>query len=116
MKTIDEIYNELQNEKSIKELSNEWKEIGASKRKYTKISVIICAILDVFVIVFFKKIMISNLIMPLPIMLLGIVILNAVIFIIGTIISQTTPKQLNFSQNYKNIVLKKIINNFYSNL
>lgn len=116
MKTMDEIYEELQNEKGINELNKEWKEIVASKRKYTKISVIICAILDAFVIIFFKKIMISNLIMPLPIMLLGIVISNAVFFIIGTIISQTTPKQLNFNQNYKNIVLKKIINNFYSNL
>ncbi len=116
MKTIDEIYEELQNEKEVKELNEEWKELTASNKKQIKISAIICVILDIFIIIFLRKIIMPNLIMPLQATLLIVVISNAMIFIIGTVMTQTAPKQLNFNQKYKNIVLKKIINNFYNNL
>ena len=116
MKTMDEIYEELQNEKEINELNEEWKELTASNKKQIKISGIICVILDIFIIIFIRKIIMPNLMLPLSATLLIVVISNAMIFIIGTVKTQTEPKQLNFNKKYKNIVLRKIISNFYNNL
>lgn len=119
MKTIDEIYNELQNEKSIKELSNEWKEITFNKKRQNKILTIICVPLDIFIICVIKNSMMPNLVIKLPtllLLLLIIIITNAMIFMMGTVTLQASSKQLDFNKKYKNIVFKKIINNFYNNL
>lgn len=111
MKTIEEIYNKLQNEKEVKELNEEWKELTKNRKKQLEITTIVSVILDIFIIIFLGKTMISN----LMILLLVIAILDIMIFVIVTIISQITPKQLNFNKKYKDIVVKRIINNFYNN-
>ena len=52
MKTIEEIYNKLQNEKEVKELNEEWKELTKNRKKQLKITTIVSVILDIFIIIF----------------------------------------------------------------
>ena len=50
MKNFDEFYAELQNINN-GELNNAWKEAKKSSEKAKKISLVICVIIDVFVII-----------------------------------------------------------------
>ena len=53
MKTIDEIYNELQNDN---ELRNSWKEAKDQNQKVKKITIIVFLVIDLLILLFFKSI------------------------------------------------------------
>ena len=50
MKTLDEIYKELESE-DIKELDTAWKEAKKESEKSKKITLMICSIIDIFAII-----------------------------------------------------------------
>lgn len=126
MKTMDEIYNELQNEKHNKELNKEFKKLdnelrklNEKKKKQNIMLVTICIIVDIFIIIFLKKFLLVNYVIPLPALLLAIVWGDGIILGMGTgmpLINSSRYEQLEFERKYKNIVLKRFINNFYDNL
>lgn len=114
MKTFDEIYEELQNGNN-NELNNLWQEAKNEQNKANKISLIICLIIDIcaMIIIFNKGINLSSILFILPI-LAPILIVNLFVVIIANIaFSKNTSK---FSAKYKQIVIKKLINNFYNNV
>ena len=114
MKTFDEIYKELQSENS-NELNNAWKEAKKEDEKVKKLAGTICLIIDILVgIMFFKNIMkLGSLFALLPVIII-VFIINMFVFIIVNGLFSKNKSQYNLK--YKNIVINKIISNFYNNL
>ena len=108
MKNFDEFYAELQNINN-GELNNAWKEAKKSSEKAKKISLVICVIIDVFVIIMLLKrgISIALLIPALIINLFVVAIVNMIF---------TGKNKYKYNQIYKQVVVKKIMNNFYNSL
>lgn len=108
MKNFDEFYAELQNNNN-DELNNAWKEAKKSSEKAKKISLVICVIIDVFVIIILLKrdISIALLIPALIINLFVVAIVNMIF---------TGKNKYKYNQIYKQVVVKKIMNNFYNSL
>ena len=116
MKTFDEIYKELQNGNN-SELNNAWKEAKKESEKNKKIAGTICLIIDIlFIIMFLKNAINSGSLFFMLYMIIFSIIINVIIFGVVTAISGVSKKQRQFNTKYKNIVIKKIISNFYSNL
>ena len=114
MKTFDEIYDELQNSDN-QELNNAWKEAEKESKRTRNISLIICTIIDIIAIMVLGNSGIVN-IMPfsiLPIALMVFVIDMLVVVIVNILFSKNKNK---YNLKYKEIVIKKIMNNFYDNL
>lgn len=114
MKTFDEIYKELQSENS-DELNNAWKEAKKEDEKVKKLAGTICLIIDILVgIMFFKNIMkLGSLFALLPVIIIVFTI-NIFVFIIINGLFSKNKRQYHLK--YKNIVINKIISNFYNNL
>lgn len=111
MKTFDEIYNELQNANN-NELTELWKQAKRENEKSKKISLIICLIIDILVAMLFLKNGIKGIFLPPMIMIFWVT--NIFVFIIVSVIFSKSKSEYNFK--YKQIVINKIINNFYNNL
>jgi len=114
MKTFDEIYEELQSGDN-NELNNLWKEAKKEKDKANKISGTICLIIDIFAIIIFLCSGITKIsifaIMP---QLVTILIINLfVVIIVNILFSKNTN---NYNIKFKQIVINKLMNNFYDNL
>ena len=120
MKTFDEIYEELQNGKN-NELNIAWEEAKKESKKTTKIAGIICLIIDLFFLVLIIKNMTSNN------MLGGIfrnsssiffvmyaLVLNIIVFVFTKVIFSKSNRK--YTTMYKNIVINKLMSNFYNNL
>lgn len=116
MKTFDEIYNELENDNN-SELNNAWKEIKKESEEAKKIAGIICLVIDILFIVIFlnNAINFSSLFLVSYIIMFALII-NVIIFVVVTAMTGVSKKQRQFNTEYKNIIIKKIIGNFYSNL
>ena len=114
MKTFDEIYEELQKSNN-QELNNAWKEAQTESKRTRNISLIVCTIIDIIAIMVLGNSGIVN-IMPfsiLPIALMVFVIDMIVVVIVNILFSKNKNK---YNLKYKEIVVKKIMNNFYDNL
>lgn len=109
MKTLDEIYNELQNGDN-NELNNLWKEAKAESDKAKKITLTICAVIDVFLLVIGLKNGLPGLIFLLNFAL----VINLMVFIVVNM-SFNKSKSI-YNTKYKKIVINKLMNNFYDNL
>ena len=120
MKTFDEIYEELQSTNN-KELNEAWKEAKKESEKANKIAGIICLIIDIFFVIAIIKNMNSNDIFGGAfksqrslILVIYALVLNVIIFgFTKVIFSKNTRK---YAQMYKNIVINKLMSNFYNNL
>lgn len=114
MKTFDEIYEELQSGDN-NELNIAWQEAQKEKKKANKIIGTICLPIDILAIIIFFNIGIkgSSLFFIMPI-LMPILIINIFVFVIVNIIFG--KKTNEYSKKYKQIVIKKLMNNFYNNL
>ena len=116
MKTYEEIYNELQNADN-KELNNSWEEAKKENEKAKKIAGTICLIIDVlFIIMFLKNAINSGVSFFILYIIIFALIIHVIIFGIVIAITGVSKKQRQFNMEYKNMVIKKLINNFYSNL
>lgn len=115
MKTFDEIYEELQNADN-KELNEAWNKLKKNKNKANKASAIICLIINALILMVFynAKIEIKSLFIFMPIIMF-IIIINLFAVIIVNLIFTGKDKN-KYSNIYKKVVIKKLINNFYDNL
>ena len=113
MKTFDEIYKELQDENN-NELNHAWKEAKKEKERAKKITGIICLIIDILVgIMFFENIIKFNFLF-LILLIIIVIMSNMFVFIIINGLFSKNRSQYNLK--YKNIVISKMIGNFYNNL
>ena len=114
MKTFDEIYEELQNRDN-SELNIAWKKAKKSSDKSRKVAITICLMMDIIFITLFSKNVTGSLFFYLYIVVF-ILMMNVVIFGILTATSKMSKDQREYNGKYKNIVISKIISNFYNNL
>lgn len=119
MKNLDEVYEELKIS-SNKDLDILWGKVKNERKKSNKIVLITCLIIDMVFIYFsypnmaggsfkFGSDIVSILLFVLPIL-----VINIFIYVIITGIF--SKNQTKFKQMYKLTVIKKIMENFYTNL
>ena len=114
MKTFDEIYEELQSADN-SELNDLWQEAKKESESAKKIAVIVCLIIDVLFITLFFKHMTGPVFFKLHIIVF-LLMINVIIFGVVTATSKMGKSQRQLNIKYKNIVINKIMNNFYDNL
>lgn len=114
MKSFDEIYNELQS-KNNSELENAWQEARKENQKKKKVSIIICLIIDViYIIMFFRDKTIYGMHFTMFSTIIFAFIVNVFVIVIVNIIVNKKKKMYN--NKFKEIVINKLISNFYDNL
>lgn len=113
MKTLDEIYKELES-KNIKELDDAWKEAKKESENNKKIKLTICLIIDICAIIFLLKIIISKSLIFLPFFLITTLIINVFVVVIVNILFNKNRSKYN--EKYKKIVINKLLNNFFDNV
>ena len=118
MKTLDELYNELENYDS-NDLKDKWNKImGHSKKisgKFKKFFLFID--LPIFLILIFRMLYASDVEKMTLFIILSIVFFNTIFAFLITFVAASDFKAINsFIQEYKETVLKKIMSNFYDNL
>ena len=115
MKTFDEIYEELQCTDN-NELMGIWVKANEERKKTKKIILILCLIIDLFMLIcvllpmtqgIFGFGMLSILQIVVP-----IIVIDVLIYVIVNAIFSKNRKQ--YSKMYKEIIINKLINNFYS--
>jgi len=114
MKTFDEIYEELQSADN-SELNSAWQEAKKESEKAKRITMITCLVINViaFIIILILLSNGLNLEMLLP-TIVPILIVNIFAIVIINIIF--SKNRNNYSAKYKQIVINKLINNFYNNV
>ena len=120
MKTFDEIYEELQSTNN-NELNEAWKEAKKESEKTTKIAGIICLIVDIFfTILIIKNINSNNMLGGVfksqrsLFFVIYALVLNVIIFVFTKAIFSKSNRK--YTTIYKNIVINKLMSNFYNNL
>lgn len=106
MKTFDEIYEELQSGDN-NELNQAWKEAEKERKKASNICKTICLPIDILAIIIILCSGAIFLIMPVLFINLFVIIIVNILF------SKNTN---SYNGKYKEIVVKKLMNNFYDNL
>lgn len=114
MKTLDEIYQELQNADN-NELNIAWQEAKKENEKTKRITVIVCIIINIILIVLFSQ---NGLNFKSPMfiipLLVPVLIINLFVFIIINILFSKNKNKYN--AKYKQFVIPKLISNFYNNV
>lgn len=113
MKTFDEIYQELKTE-DMQEINKLYECVKKKSKNQKRIALIICAIVDILILFLVSANLKSVFFSMFAIMF--IFIIDTVIYVIITLISGFSKEYKELNTQYKNIVIKKIINNFYDNL
>ena len=115
MKMFEEIYKELENADN-NELDTLWQEAKKQNEKMKKIAIIICLIIDMFfIIMVLKNVTYLETISFLYIMIFALM-MNIIIFAIITMCGKNSKKQRQLTAKYKQVVISKIMSNFYDNL
>ena len=111
MKTFDEIYEELQSRDN-SELNNLWEEAKAKGEKANKLSLRICLTIDILALIIILGLGIGffSLILIIPLL-----VVNLFVYVIVNIIF-SGKETIKYHQEYKGIVINKLMNNFYDNL
>lgn len=115
MKTFEEIYEELQNADN-NELNKLWQEAKKENEKMKKISIIICLIIDIFFIIMFFKNVTGFGLMGFLYIIIFVLMMNVIIFGVITTCGKMGKKQRQLTAKYKQVVINKIMDNFYDNL
>ena len=116
MKTFDEIYEELQRGEN-NELNRMWEAAKKQNEKSNKIALSSCLIVDILLLIIFREKIINNFsIMILPIIAVYGIVINFGLYMIIYILSSANKKSLQYKGKYKEIVIKKLMNNCYDNL
>lgn len=117
MKTFDEIYEALQSADN-NELNNLWKEAKKEKDKAKNISYRICLTIDIGAIILLVGTVASlkSMFSIIPILqgLMTILIINLFVILIANAIF--SKKTNNYNKQFKQIVINRLMNNFYDNL
>ena len=114
MKTFDNLYNELQHGEN-SEMNDLLKKAQAESKKSNRISLMICLIIDAFIIF-------GGLSGEVPSFMKGMVIYQIIFSIIAVDILVITFTKLIFgksyreySKKYKSVIIDKLMSNFYDN-
>lgn len=110
MKSFEEIYEELQNENK-NELSSSWEAAKKEKNNAKKIAVVICIIIDIVLTIIFLRSRVNFSSIPL---IMTVIVSNIIIFAIT--LALFSKKQNEYKSKYKEIVINKLMSNFYTNL
>ena len=111
MKTFDEIYNELETADN-NELNIAWKEAQEESKKAKKLSLKICFGLDTTIVI---VLLIAGVFLPMIFFILMFMLVsNIIIFAVTNAFN--SKKRNSYSEKYKNIVIRRIMSNFYDNL
>lgn len=120
MKSFDEIYNELKSD-STSGLNTVYQEAKKESEKANKIAKRICIVIDiVLVIMILSQVISIGAIFSLPVLMyvailtLFICIINAIVF--GIVNMGSSKNRIEYTKQYKNVVVNKLMNNFYNNL
>ena len=97
------------------ELNEAWKQAKRESEKANKISLITCLLIDVFIIIMLLKnsLSFSGIFVLMP-MLMSIFVADLFVYIIVNILFSKNQSQ--YYLKYKEIVINKLMNNFYDNL
>ena len=112
MKTFDEIYDELQGREN-NELNDLWKEAKKEKEKANKIFKNICVPIDivaVIIVLYLAKSLFAMLFIVIPMLIINLFVYIIINIVVGG------KETIKYYQKYKDVVIKKLINNFYDNL
>ena len=110
MKSFYEIYNELENENK-NELNSSWEKADKERKKSKKISLIICLIIDIFFAINFLE---NGIGFTSTFLIMFVLVSNIIIFgFVSILFSKNYNK---YAIEYKNIVINKLMSNFYNNL
>lgn len=125
MKTFDKIYEELKNSDN-DGINEAWMKAKEEKEKVQKTCGIICAIVDIVIIsiTILGSIGINNMssqigplsIMPILFGLMFIGIIDVFIIVIPLAIVSASKNSKELHTKYKDVIIKKLISNFYDNL
>jgi len=111
MKTFDEIYEELQSEEN-SQLNMAWKEAQKESQKVKKMSLIICLVIDILIaIILLSSNNIGIVFIPA---ILSMLVINIIVF--GIVRATFSKSNRVYTKLYKDIVINKIMSNFYNNL
>lgn len=120
MKTFDEMYEELKTAEN-QELGNVWKEAEEERKRINKTALVICLIVDILIASFFLIPNITEInskfgfnMFRSVFMLFPLVVVDFIIFVIVNLVMG--KKQREYRKLYKNIIINKLIGNFYTNL
>lgn len=114
MKTFDNLYNELQNGDN-SEINNLLKQVQKESKKSNRISLVICLIIDAFILMgsssidaptFMKAVIIYQTIFSM-------ILSNLLVVVFTKAICGKSYKE--YSKKYKSVVIDKLMNNFYDN-
>ena len=116
MKTFDEIYEELQRGEN-NELNRTWETAKKQNEKANKIALSSCLIADILLLIIFREKIIKDFsIIIIPIIAVYGIVINFGLYMIICILSSANKKSLQYKEKYKEIVIKKLMNNFYDNV
>lgn len=109
MRTLEEIYEELQNADN-NELNIAWQEAKKESQKAKKIIIIICLIIDIFAILLLKS---RDLFSVFLIIMFASIINILVAVMVNILFSKNKNK---YKAKYKELVISKLISNFYNHV
>lgn len=117
MKTFEEIYQELQNENN-SELNNSWELAKQKSKKAKKIAIICCIIINLLCIIKLSKgLTFVNVNWRfIPLLILYWLVINIILYFMISIIIQGSKEHRNYNKVYKELVIKKLMNNFFHQL
>ena len=120
MKTFEEVYNELQNNNTNNTEFNEtFKSLKEKLKKAKHITFTICLIGDFLLVLFIIMNIIKagafGAIFSISI-LISAIIFNVLTYVVVYLCVGAHKERVKFNTMYKNVVIKKLINNFYDNL
>lgn len=113
MKQFEDLYNEIEKNDEIKLA---WEKARIEQKKANTISNIISIIITIVLIILMLIWLIkTKTFVIIPFCILGILFINMMIFIIA-FVAFSGEKQKNYNNVFKEIIIKKLIQNFYNNV
>lgn len=109
MKQFEDLYNEINNNE---ELNNAWKQAREEEHKIKKITLPIHILVTLILIIIMIESIGFNFMGMLPIIIM-IIFANLIIFVVSMFFRK---KQREYGIVFKNVIIKELINNFYSNV
>lgn len=111
MKSFEDLYQELRTV-GIQELRDVWRKANIEKEKRSKISIIVCLIINVLIIFNLKKYEFTF--MLFLVLILIEVFISSFIFLVVSLVFSKEEKK--YKIKYKQHIMGEIISNFYDNL
>ena len=114
MKNFEEFYNELQNGDN-GELEVTWQLAKKEDKKIKKVSIIICAIIDIlYVFMILRNGIISSMLFAIFPTIMFVLLIN--VFVVAIVNIIVGKNKFEYNKQFKKIVINKLMSNFYNEL